>query len=81
MLCCSYSASIGGMGSLVGTATNVVLKGHFDRFYPDSGLNFLRFMLFGLPVSIIMIIISWLWLSLRWLPRRYNLKLVNFEVV
>jgi len=60
LLSLSYSASIGGSGSLVGTAPNLILKGFYDQNYPNGGLNFLTFMLYSLPCGILMIFISWL---------------------
>jgi len=69
LLSCSYSSTIGGLGSLVGTAPNILLKGYFDENYPGEKLTFLSFSLFAFPVSIILIIISWMWLCFRWLPR------------
>jgi di/tricarboxylate transporter len=55
----------------VGTAPNILLKGFLDDNYPNSGLNFLTFTLFATPCTIIMILISWVWLSVKWLPREY----------
>ncbi len=69
LLACAYAASIGGLGSLVGTAPNILIKGYYDRFYPEAKLNFLSFLLFALPVSLAMLIASWIWLSVRWLPK------------
>jgi len=71
LLSSAYAATIGGIGSLVGTAPNVILKGFFDENYPDAKLGFLTFMLFSLPVAIVMILIAWVWLTIRWLPREY----------
>ena len=79
MLSCSYSATIGGLGSLVGTAPNVFLKGFMDEHYPNSGLNFLTFGMFAAPVSIILIFLSWIWLSIMWLPREYLFTLDCFR--
>lgn len=70
LLACSYSSTIGGLGSLVGTAPNILLKGFFDERYPEKNLNFLTFTLFALPVSILLIAISWAWLCWCWLPRK-----------
>jgi sodium-dependent dicarboxylate transporter 2/3/5 len=69
LLACSYSSTIGGLGSLVGTAPNVLLKGFFDERYPEKGLSFLTFTLFAMPVSVMLIIIAWSWICFCWLPR------------
>ena len=70
LLSLSYSASIGGSGSLVGTAPNLILKGFYDQNYPNGGLNFLTFMLYSLPCGILMIFISWVIMLLIWLPKQ-----------
>ncbi len=70
LLACSYSASIGGFGSLVGTTPNVILKGFIDDNYPEIRLNFLNFIVFALPISIVLILVSWLLLVIIWLPRK-----------
>ncbi len=65
-----YAASTGGAGSLVGTTPNLVLKGYIDKNYPKGGVNFITYMGFGLPVSIIMVFIIWAVISVLWLPRK-----------
>lgn len=69
MLSCSYSSTIGGLGSLVGTAPNILLKGFIDEKYSDISLNFFTFGVVSLPVTVILILTSWIWLSFKWLPR------------
>lgn len=71
LLACSYSSTIGGLGSLVGTAPNILLKGFFDEWYPNAGVSFLTFTMFAFPVSVILIMASWLWITVLWLPREY----------
>ena len=69
----TYAASIGGTGSLVGTSTNLVLKGYYDLHYPKAGLSFLTYMIFTMPCTVIMMVLAWLWLSYLWLPKKYLL--------
>jgi sodium-dependent dicarboxylate transporter 2/3/5 len=66
----AYAASTGGAGTLVGTAPNLVLKGFVEANYPNSKLSFLTYMAYSLPVSFIMITLSWFSLVLLWLPRK-----------
>ena len=68
----SFSASIGGSGSLVGTTPNLLLKAFYDEYYPSADLNFLSYMVYGLPAAAIMIIISWIVMSFMWLPRKLS---------
>jgi solute carrier family 13 (sodium-dependent dicarboxylate transporter), member 2/3/5 len=69
LLSCSYSASFGGLASMIGTETNAILKGYLDDKYSNNKLNFLTFSLFTLPIAIVMIIFTWIWLVIRYLPK------------
>ncbi|CAF2002846.1 unnamed protein product [Rotaria magnacalcarata] len=66
LLSIAYAATIGGLASLVGTGTNVFVKGYIDETYRGTAfrVNFLNFLLFGLPVGVIMLILCWLWLQI-----------------
>lgn len=70
LLSLTYSASIGGSGSLVGTAPNLILKGYFDEYYPNAGLNFFSFMLYSTPAAFLLITLTWMTLVLYWLPKK-----------
>ncbi|XP_050346459.1 protein I'm not dead yet-like [Nymphalis io] len=52
----TYSATIGGIGTLVGTATNLVFKGLFITRFPDAPelLSFPKFSAFGVPYMIVL---------------------------
>ncbi|CAF1091422.1 unnamed protein product [Brachionus calyciflorus] len=71
LLSCSYASTIGGLGSLVGTPPNILLKGFIDDNYPNFGLGFLNFSLVSLPISFMLLLTSWVWISFRWLPKEY----------
>ena len=64
MLGIAYAASIGGVATLVGTPTNLVLSG-FVRDTYDIDLSFSQWMLFGLPISVLLIGISWWHLTMN----------------
>ncbi|KAJ8728075.1 hypothetical protein PYW08_016460 [Mythimna loreyi] len=51
----SFSATVGGIGTLVGTGTNLVFKGLFQRAYPSAPeyLSFPKFSAFSVPFMII----------------------------
>lgn len=71
VLSIAYSANTGGVGTLVGTAPNLVFKSFYSLNYPDSNkLTFLTYMEYSLPVAIIMIAFIWLALIAIWLPRK-----------
>lgn len=62
----AYSASVGGLGTLIGTPPNVIFAGIYEE---QSGMefSFLTWMMVGIPVVIIAIpMMAW------WLTRRLN---------
>jgi solute carrier family 13 (sodium-dependent dicarboxylate transporter), member 2/3/5 len=54
MLVIGYAANIGGVGTLIGSPPNVVFAGLLDQFY-DQKMQFGKWMLIGLPISIILL--------------------------
>jgi sodium-dependent dicarboxylate transporter 2/3/5 len=54
----AYSASIGGLATLIGTPPNAFLIGFMADNY-DIEISFARWMLVGVPVSIVMLPIAW----------------------
>ena len=62
MLAIAYSASIGGIATLIGTPPNLVLAGVLQSTYGYE-ISFLQWMLFGFPVSILLLFICWIYLS------------------
>lgn len=76
----AYSASIGGLATLVGTPPNLALVRIFELSFPaaaDSGyeIGFGQWMLFGLPLSIVMLGICWLVLTRLVFPSPDHLRL------
>jgi sodium-dependent dicarboxylate transporter 2/3/5 len=62
MLAIAYSASIGGMATLIGTPPNLVLAGIVEKTY-NTEITFLQWFMFGFPLSIVLLVISWLYLT------------------
>jgi len=62
LLAIAYSASIGGVATLIGTPPNALLAAYLERSY-QLQLSFSDWMLFGLPLSISMLLVCWLWLT------------------
>lgn len=62
MLSIAYSASIGGMATLIGTPPNLVFAGYVEEIYGIE-ITFLQWLKFGLPVAIPLLIIAWLYLT------------------
>ena len=74
MLAIAYSASIGGMATLIGTPPNLVLAGVVKTSF-NVEINFLQWMSFGLPISIFLLFICWKYLT----TIAYNFSNQNFE--
>jgi sodium-dependent dicarboxylate transporter 2/3/5 len=62
MLGIAYSASIGGVATIIGTPPNVVMVGMMDKMYGQT-ISFFDWMLFGVPLAVIMIAIAWFLLT------------------
>lgn len=62
MLAIAYSASIGGVATLIGTPPNLVLAGVILDTYGYE-ITFMQWFAFGLPISIILIFICWKYLT------------------
>lgn len=61
MLGIAYSASIGGMATLIGTPTNIILAGVIKDMYGYE-ISFSQWMLYGLPVSVLLLAFCWFYL-------------------
>lgn len=73
MLSIAYSASIGGIATLIGTPPNLVLAGVLENTYAIK-ISFFEWMTFGLPIAIILLFISWKYLT----GFAYNLTDIRF---
>ena len=62
MLAIAYSASIGGMASLVGTPVNFVLAGQAKEVFGVE-IGFMDWMRIGLPISAVLLVICWWYLT------------------
>ncbi|WP_417884998.1 SLC13 family permease [Zunongwangia sp.] len=58
MLAIAYSASIGGIGTLIGTPPNLVFAGIVEELYHIE-ISFLKWAMLGIPISIIMLVVCW----------------------
>lgn len=64
----AYAASIGGMSTLIGTPPNIVFAGIVKDTFGIE-VNFMDWMMIGLPFSILMIFITWVVIT------RYSFKI------
>ena len=62
MLAIAYSASIGGVGTLIGTPPNALLASFLQNTYAIE-ITFFNWMLLGIPVVLVMLPLTWLLLT------------------
>jgi sodium-dependent dicarboxylate transporter 2/3/5 len=62
MLGIGYAATIGGVATLIGTPPNAIFAGVVEKTYGYS-ISFVEWMSFGLPLSIVMLAITWFYLT------------------
>ncbi|WP_324719538.1 SLC13 family permease [Salinimicrobium sp. HB62] len=62
MLAIAYSASIGGIGTLIGTPPNLVLAGIVEKLYGIE-ITFYQWLKLGLPISVFLLAVCWKYLT------------------
>ncbi|MCB8994130.1 MAG: DASS family sodium-coupled anion symporter [Bacteroidales bacterium] len=63
MLGTAYSASIGGVATLIGSPTNLIFLGIMEKLFPNAPpISFLTWLKIGLPVTIIFLPVVWYFL-------------------
>ena len=65
----AFAANIGGIGTPIGTPPNVVFMGQYDELVAAGGddmltpWTFARWMMIGVPVVVVLVPITWWWLT------------------
>ncbi|WP_245180803.1 SLC13 family permease [Haloarcula amylovorans] len=62
MLCIGYSASVGGIGTIIGTPPNLVLVGAINETF-DQTISFAQWMLYGVPITALGVGIIWVYVT------------------
>ncbi|CAH9050672.1 Sodium-dependent dicarboxylate transporter SdcS [Pseudoalteromonas holothuriae] len=62
LLAIAYSASIGGVGTIIGTAPNALMAAYLWENHQIK-IGFAQWMVLAVPFSMLMIILSWVWLT------------------
>lgn len=62
MLAIAYSASIGGIATLIGTPPNLIFAGILEEQY-NIEMTFSKWIIFGLPISVLLLFICWKYLT------------------
>jgi sodium-dependent dicarboxylate transporter 2/3/5 len=64
MLGIAYAASIGGVGTLIGTPPNAIFVGQAKQLFPNlEQIDFLKWMLIGLPYVLLFLPLAWFYLT------------------
>ncbi|MEJ2544998.1 MAG: DASS family sodium-coupled anion symporter [Calditrichaceae bacterium] len=67
MLGIAYAASIGGVATIIGTPPNTIMVGFIEKTYGQQ-ISFASWMAIGLPLAVIMLILTWVYLVKIALP-------------
>eukprot|EP00058_Branchiostoma_floridae_P020994 XP_002606484.1 hypothetical protein BRAFLDRAFT_126447 [Branchiostoma floridae] len=82
LLCVAYAANIGGIATLPGTPTNIIVAEQVQIAFPDSpGIDFATWFFFGFPVAILCLLLAWLWLIIIFVGCRFAEKAVLFHFI
>ena len=73
MLAIAYSASIGGIATLIGTPPNLVFAGIVAELYGIE-ISFFKWLMLGLPISTFLLFICWKYLT----TKAFNFKQEQF---
>ena len=70
-LAIAYSASVGGMSTLVGSPTNLVCPRILTVLYPGApDISFTEWLRFALPISLIMLVVVWVLIYFLFKPKK-----------
>jgi solute carrier family 13 (sodium-dependent dicarboxylate transporter), member 2/3/5 len=72
----AYSASIGGMATLVGTPTNMIFLREYSAKFPENhDMNFLSWFIIGFPVSFVFLLIAFFVLKKMFIKKDVKLNI------
>ncbi len=78
MLGVAYSASIGGIATLVGTPPNLSFARIFQIYFPNAPeISFAQWFFFAFPVSVFFLVIVWFYLYYRFRPKTHTWKKID----
>jgi sodium-dependent dicarboxylate transporter 2/3/5 len=80
MIACAWGPVIGGASTPAGSGSNSLAIG-FIRDMTGVTLSFVDWMAYGVPVMLVMIIPTWLTISLFFKPEMKHLKVSNEEIL
>ncbi len=75
LLATAYSASVGGIATLIGTPPNLSFSRIFDIYFPQAPeITFVDWFIFALPISLIMFAILYVYLYYMFVRKNNNWK-------
>ncbi|KAF5284221.1 hypothetical protein FQR65_LT00221 [Abscondita terminalis] len=64
----AYASTIGGLGTIVGSGTNLTFKGIYEKFFSHSeGLIFTHWIFLNVPIMLITMFLTWMWLQVLYM--------------
>ncbi len=67
----AYAASVGGVGTLIGTPPNAILAGQLDKILGYE-IGFVQWLLIGLPIVVVTLPLVWYLLTFRIYPPKID---------
>ena len=78
MIGLAYSATIGGMCTLVGTPTNMIFASFYSREFPSTEISFANWLLFAMPLAALFFVFTFFVLKFLFIR---NFKLTGFSKI
>ncbi|HNQ23455.1 MAG TPA: DASS family sodium-coupled anion symporter [Phycisphaerae bacterium] len=75
VLAVPFAANIGGIGTIIGTPPNAVAASILQQLGPDQEITFLGWMLFGVPIAVVLLLLLWGVLLLVYRPGKEALSI------
>jgi len=80
MLCIAYSATVGGVGTIIGTPPNLVLVGAINETF-DRSISFAQWMLYGVPIAALGVAITWTYVTKFLIPPQMDTLPGGLDVI
>ena len=80
MLCIGYAASVGGVGTIIGTPPNLVLVGAINETF-DQTISFAQWMLYGVPIAALGVVIIWVYVTRFIIPPKMDTLPGGMEII